>query len=46
MERRAVNFFKKALAIDPEHELAKKRLAEMLGTGKKPSVLSIFQKKK
>jgi tetratricopeptide (TPR) repeat protein len=46
MENRAANFFKKALAIDPEHELAKKRLAEMQGAGKKPSVLSIFQKKK
>jgi curved DNA-binding protein CbpA len=46
MENRATNFFKKALAIDPEHELAKKRLAEMQGAGKKQSVLSIFQKKK
>lgn len=46
MENRAANFFRKALAIDPEHELAKKRLAEMQGAGKKQSVLSIFQKKK
>jgi len=46
MDKRAENFFKKALAIDPEHGLAKKRLSEMLGTDKKQSVFSIFQKKK
>jgi tetratricopeptide (TPR) repeat protein len=46
MDKRAENFFKKALAIDPEHNLAKKRLSEMLGTDKKQSVFSIFQKKK
>lgn len=46
MEKRAENYYKKALGIDPEHELAKKRLAEMLGMGKKQSFLSIFQKKK
>jgi curved DNA-binding protein CbpA len=46
LEKRAENFFKKALAIDPEHELAKKRLAEMTGKDKKQSMFSIFQKKK
>jgi curved DNA-binding protein CbpA len=46
LEKRAENFFRKALAIDPEHELAKKRLAEMTGKEKKQSVFSVFQKKK
>jgi curved DNA-binding protein CbpA len=46
MDKRAENFFRKALAIDPEHGLAKKRLSEMLGDDKKSSVFSIFQKKK
>lgn len=46
LDRRAENFFRKALAIDPEHELAKKRLAEMLGSDKKQSKFSIFKKKK
>ncbi len=46
LEKRAENFFKKALAIDPEHELAKKRLLEMTGGGKKDSAFSFFKKKK
>lgn len=46
LDKRAENFFRKALAIDPEHELAKKRLAEMLGGEKKSSVFSMFSKKK
>ncbi len=46
LEKRAENFFRKALAIDPEHALAKKRLVEMTGGIKKQSVFSIFQKKK
>jgi curved DNA-binding protein CbpA len=46
MDKRAENFFRKALAIDPEHGLAKKRLSEMLGDDKKSSVFSMFQKKK
>jgi curved DNA-binding protein CbpA len=46
LEKRAENFFKKALSIDPEHELAKKRLAEITGSDKKQSRFSIFQKKK
>ena len=46
MDKRAESFFKKALAIDPEHGLAKKRLGEMLGADKKQSVFSLFQKKK
>ncbi len=46
LEKRAESFYKKALAIDPEHELAKKRLAEMTGSEKKQSKFSIFQKKK
>lgn len=46
LEKRAENFFRKALAIDPEHELAKKRLLEMTGGGKKDSAFSFFKKKK
>lgn len=46
MEKRAENFFRKALGIDPEHELSKKKLAEMLGGDKKKSGFSFFQKKK
>jgi tetratricopeptide (TPR) repeat protein len=46
LEKRAENFFRKALSINPEHELAKKKLAEMTGESKKQSILSIFQKKK
>jgi curved DNA-binding protein CbpA len=46
LEKRAENFFRKALAIDPEHELAKKRLMEMTGAGKKGSAFSFFKKKK
>ncbi len=46
MEKRAENFFRKALSIDPEHELSKKKLAELLGTDKKKSGFSLFQKKK
>jgi curved DNA-binding protein CbpA len=46
LEKRAENFFKKALAIDPEHELAKKRLQEMITGNKKESAFSFFKKKK
>jgi len=46
LEKRAENFFRKALAIDPEHELAKKRLGEMIGGIKKESAFSFFKKKK
>lgn len=46
LDKRAENFYRKALSIDPEHELAKKRLAEMTGSDKKHSRFSIFQKKK
>lgn len=46
MEKRAENFFRKALSIDPEHELSKKKLAELLGTDKKKAGFSLFQKKK
>jgi curved DNA-binding protein CbpA len=46
LEKRAENFFRKALSIDPEHEMAKKRLAEMTGSDKKQGKFSIFQKKK
>jgi curved DNA-binding protein CbpA len=46
LDKRAENFYRKALSIDPEHELAKKRLAEMTGSDKKHSKFSIFQKKK
>ena len=46
LEKRAENFFRKALAIDPEHECAKKRLLEMTGGNKKGSAFSFFKKKK
>jgi curved DNA-binding protein CbpA len=46
LDRRAENFYRKALSIDPDHELAKKRLSEMTGGEKKQSMFSIFQKKK
>jgi curved DNA-binding protein CbpA len=46
LEKRAESFYRKALAIDPEHELAKKRLSEITGDGKKQSKFSIFSKKK
>lgn len=46
LDKRAENFFRKALSIDPDHELAKKRLAELTGSDKKQSRFSIFQKKK
>jgi curved DNA-binding protein CbpA len=46
LEKRAESYYRKALAIDPEHELAKKRLSELVGIGKKQSIFSVFQKKK
>ncbi|MBN2346271.1 MAG: DnaJ domain-containing protein [Candidatus Aminicenantes bacterium] len=46
LEKRAENFFRKALAIDPDHELAKKRLSELSESGKKQSVFSLLKKRK
>ena len=46
LEKRAESFFRKALAIDPDHELAKKRLLDLSGASKKQSIFSVFQKKK
>jgi Tfp pilus assembly protein PilF len=45
---RAEGFFKKALAVNPEHTLAKKKLAEIEGsrTDKKKGGFSLFGKKK
>ena len=45
LEKRAESFYRKALSIDPEHELAKKRLVEMTGSDKKHSKFSTFSKK-
>ena len=45
LDKRAENFYRKALSIDPEHELAKKRLAEMTGSDKKAIQVFDFSKK-
>jgi len=46
MDKRAENFFRRALAIDPDHELALTKLAELVPGIKKQSVFSVFKKKK
>jgi len=46
LHKRAEGFFRKALSIDPDHALARKKLAELTGGLKKPSLFSVFQKKK
>ena len=46
MDKRAENFFRKALTIDPDHEIAQNKIFELtLGT-KKQSKFSVFKKKK
>ncbi len=46
MEKRAESFFRKALSIDPDHSLARKRLEELTKTTEKKSLFSLFSKKK
>lgn len=46
MDKRAENFFRRALAIDPDHEVALNKLAELTTGGKKQSMFSVFKKKK
>jgi len=46
MDKRAENFFRRALAIDPDHEVALSKIAEMTGGDKKQSMFSVFKKKK
>ena len=46
LDKRAESFFRKALAIDPDHELARNKIAELTLGNKKQSLFSVFQKKK
>jgi tetratricopeptide (TPR) repeat protein len=46
MDKRAENFFRRALAIDPDHEVALSKIAELTGADKKQSRFSVFKKKK
>lgn len=46
MDKRAENFFRRTLAIDPDHEVALSKIAEMTTGGKKQSMFSAFKKKK
>jgi tetratricopeptide (TPR) repeat protein len=46
MDKRAENFFRRALAIDPDHEVALSKMNELSPEGKKQSVFSVFKKKK
>lgn len=46
MDKRAENFFRKALAIDPDHEVALNKIAELAPDNKKQSMFSVFKKKK
>ncbi len=47
LNKRAEGFFRKALTIDPEHPVAKKRLADLGGKidAKKKTIFSVFKKK-
>jgi len=46
LDKRAEGFFRKALAIDPDHELARNKIAELTPGNKKQSMFSVFKKKK
>jgi curved DNA-binding protein CbpA len=46
LDKRAEGFFRKALAIDPDHEMARKKIAELMPDNKKQSMFSVFKKKK
>ena len=45
-DKRAENFLRRALAIDPDHEVALIKIAELSPENKKQSVFSVFKKKK
>ena len=47
LNKRAEGFFRKALTIDPEHNIARKKLAELGATTEttKKSIFSVFKKK-
>ncbi len=46
LTKRAEGFFRKALSIDPDHPLARKKLDEITQGDKRGSFFSVFQKKK
>jgi curved DNA-binding protein CbpA len=46
LDKRAESFFRKALTIDPDHEVVLTKLAELSPGSKKQSVFSVFKKKK
>ena len=46
LDKRAEGFFRKALAIDPDNEVALNKIAELTPDSKKQSVFSVFKKKK
>jgi len=46
MDKRAESFFRKVLAIDPDHEVALAKIAELSVGEKKQSGFSVFKKKK
>jgi curved DNA-binding protein CbpA len=45
-DKRAESFFRRALAIDPDNEVALSKMVELTPGGKKQSVFSVFKKKK
>jgi curved DNA-binding protein CbpA len=46
LDKRAEGFFRKALSIDPDHEVARSKIAELTHVNKKQSMFSVFKKKK
>ena len=46
LDKRAEGFFRKALAIDPDNEVALNKIVELTPGSKKQSVFSVFKKKK
>jgi Tfp pilus assembly protein PilF len=45
-DKRAESFFRRALAIDPDNEVALSKMSELTTGNKKQTVLSVFKKKK
>jgi len=45
LEKRAEGFFRKALSIDPDHAMARKKIEEISGGIKKRPMFTIFGKK-
>jgi len=45
LEKRAEGFFRKALSINPDHPIARKKLEEITGSDKGKGLLGIFKKK-